>query len=701
MGSGRPEDCSPCPEGSFCREGSAKPSPCPASTFRRQKGGKQAEDCSLCPAGYSCPHLATVQPHSCGAGSYSDQGSAACSPCLPGHYCSHETTSREAMLSTMVCPAGLICSAGLDREPQRAAILCPKGFYCPGGSIDPNPRPCPNGTYSDQPGLRDLSDCSPCPEGKYCYSDQQPHIHGLSQPTGQCPDGYYCPVGTGYPYSFPCPPGLYRNSSHGHGGGDCVPCAPGHYCAQAATHAPAVCPKGFFCIEGSSTPEPCEEGTYSPRLALRQGSECTPCGGGRYCTGVAQTEPTGLCKEGFYCKERARSATPADGQTGGLCPVGSFCPAGSAAPSPCPTGTFSNSTGLQSPGQCAVCPPGTHCSGSNNTSPAGPCAPGYFCTGGSSSSYQHEAQEGHYTLLGAVRAEPCPLGTFQPDRAQSTCLPCLQGHFCNQTGAVQPTQCPPGHYCPPGAVLPSSCPVGSYSAQGGAEDVGHCSPCDPGMFCGSSGLSAPQGVCAPGFYCAGGATTATPVAVSSGDVCPAGYYCPLGSRHPRAHPCPPGTWSNAVGAHNESSCWPCPAGFFCNGTGLRQATGLCAPGFYCLRGATSPMPLDGVTGDKCPPGYHCPQGTAVPQPCQDGTFSNTTGSAECLECPPGFYCLLDQGVQMCPEGHYCPGGTGMDVLPCPPGTYSAAPGHSQLEQCLLCPAGMYCEEWGLAHPTGP
>lgn len=54
-----------------------------------------------------------------------------------------------------------------------------------------------------------------------------------------------------------------------------------------------------------------------------------------------------------------------------------------------------------------------YCSGSNNTSPSGPCFPGFYCTGGSASPVQNEAGEGHYSLEGAVRAEPCPLGTFQ------------------------------------------------------------------------------------------------------------------------------------------------------------------------------------------------------------------------------------------------------------------------------------------------
>lgn len=67
-----------------------------------------------------------------------DEGSRECLPCLPGHYCSDETTSEEAMLSVMVCPPGFLCSKGLDRDPQRSAVLCPLGFYCPGGGVVSN-----------------------------------------------------------------------------------------------------------------------------------------------------------------------------------------------------------------------------------------------------------------------------------------------------------------------------------------------------------------------------------------------------------------------------------------------------------------------------------------------------------------------------------------------------------------------------------
>lgn len=44
-------------------------------------------------------------------------------------------------------------------------------FYYLRFSQDPNPVPCPKGTYSRQPGLSDPSDCTKCPAGKYCYTE--------------------------------------------------------------------------------------------------------------------------------------------------------------------------------------------------------------------------------------------------------------------------------------------------------------------------------------------------------------------------------------------------------------------------------------------------------------------------------------------------------------------------------------------------
>ncbi|KAK2847206.1 hypothetical protein Q5P01_010205 [Channa striata] len=143
------------------------------------------------------------------------------------------------MLSIMVCPPGFLCSQGLARDPQRSATLSFCNLF---SSQDPNPISCPNGTYSDFPGLRDVSECVQCPEGKYCYSEQ-PHEEPITRPTGMCPDGHYCPLGTGYPYAFPCKVGQYRKTALGHSGEACVLCPSSYYCNAMGTHVPLICPQ--------------------------------------------------------------------------------------------------------------------------------------------------------------------------------------------------------------------------------------------------------------------------------------------------------------------------------------------------------------------------------------------------------------------------------------------------------------------------
>ncbi|KAM9519557.1 uncharacterized protein ACIB01_017296 [Guaruba guarouba] len=218
-----------------------------------------------------------------------DQGSASCSPCLVGHYCAGEHTSWEVMLLAMVCPAGLLCPQGQAVVPDTTANACPRGYYCPQGDAG---KPCPNGTYGEQMGLSSVAECLPCPMGKYCYRDgiEPP---GIPYPTGDCPPGYHCPPGTGFPFSFPCMPGFFWDNSSTEGEDPCTPCPPGYYCDSPAMPEPKACPAGFYCVEGSSKPEPCPEGTYSSKKWLSGPSKCRPCASGLYCAAPGQTGPSG------------------------------------------------------------------------------------------------------------------------------------------------------------------------------------------------------------------------------------------------------------------------------------------------------------------------------------------------------------------------------------------------------------------------
>ena len=58
-----------------------------------------------------------------------------------------------------------------------------------------------------------------------------------------CPPGYYCPEGTGYRFSNPCPVGFYRKLSAAVSVQDCSVCFSGHFCDVLGLADPKVCPE--------------------------------------------------------------------------------------------------------------------------------------------------------------------------------------------------------------------------------------------------------------------------------------------------------------------------------------------------------------------------------------------------------------------------------------------------------------------------
>lgn len=71
--------------------------------------------------------------------------------------------------------------------------------------------------------------------------------------------------------------------------------------------------------------------------------------------------------------------------------------------------------------------------------------------------------------------------------------------------------------------------------------------------------------------------------------------------------------------------------------------------YYCVGGAVTPTPSDGITGGPCPEGFYCPEGTVQPVPCKPGTFSSATHATQCEPCLPGWFCLSGS-LYLCPAG---------------------------------------------------
>ncbi|EGD79005.1 hypothetical protein PTSG_01976 [Salpingoeca rosetta] len=739
-----------CPRGFYCPLGSAQPQPCPKGTIGNSTGLIAESDCEACPGGFYCDRLGSWQTTApcdpgyvctlgavtsaptdnvtgsiCPAGGYCPPGSAVsqpcpqgtfnnvtgsvdendCVPCTPGYYCA----STRSPGPTGPCDAGYYCTS---ESKDRRQFVTPVGHYTTAGSSAPIP--CNPGTYQTATGK---GSCDPCPAGTYCPD------FGMNS-TVECPRGFFCPEGS-TSFSGPngnqrCPIGTYGAFSGIANTTGCVDCPPGQYCASPE--------------DGSGLMEP-----------------TGPCAAGYICYGNAEFATPGL--DGL--------------SWGAVCPPGYYCPEGTQAPVPCPPGSYSNVEGLQSESQCTPCPAARYCPEEAMTTYGAYCAEGYYCILGSAvarplsnNSVQLRGLDSldyYYTTqnltLNTTRlaacglldfgGDVCPQGHYCPTGVEAEYIAgfpsfvweggpilCAEGTYANFTGAAEcwtcpagfacfnrepfdanPLPCPEGHYCPQGtdSNIPE-CPVGTYNNRTGLQAETDCTPCPPGLACTVTGLSDPDAPCAEGFWCGRGAfstrpRTSSPLAATTpsfdGGQCPEAHYCPEGSSAPT--PCPPGTISAAVQASSNATCTACPPGFYCEAAGQTQAAAQCAAGYYCVSGATSPRPTDGVTGDVCPAGTYCEAGSHTPANCPPGSYNALTGQSNCTTCPAGFYCeegASDYTATPCDAGHYCPNGTAHSTqVPCPVGTYLNTTGAATEDACVPCTPGYYCPTTGLVQAT--
>lgn len=726
-----------CPRGGYCIVGSKEPEPCLPGTFNNFTGGKSTDDCvpctpgyycfgsnnpsptGFCDAGYFCNGSASVATqYEAPAGTYTFAGASSPIPCPQGSYNPFTVQSN-----CTLCEAGFYCPAlGLTEK-----TTCPEGSYCPEGSVVPTP--CPPGTFSNQPNLKESSQCLDCPAGKYCDRS------GLTEPAGDCAKGHYCTGGT--TRSNPVTsPGDDQN-------GDL--CDPGRYCPNGTTNADAY---------------RCPPGTYSESRGNRDVTQCLDCSAGFYCPDSGTVTPTNECTAGYYCIQGAVVASPVDGETGDICPNGTYCPQGSQQPKTCLPGTYQNLAGQSS---CYNCPEGYFCDSSTGTVNPELCPAGYYCPNGTDIPVAcppgtFSTSEG---VASSSECSPCPGGKYcATSGLQAPTGDCDAGYFCIQgaryaTGTVDGSlgseggMCQAGNYCPQGSNIQKQCPPGTYSPSTQNTNSTQCLDCSPGYYCEVAGLSEPEGKCDAGYYCTGGAASPTPDDGSSrcfedsGGPCPPGKYCPEGSFAPipcsageyqdspaqvtcktcpagffcndtvegtaspvpclQGHYCPegsgifleecrPGTFSNKRGLSNFTECTPCSGGKVCSVSGLTEPDDVCLQGYYCTSGAKTETGTPGAlggSGDLCPAGSYCPTGSSSPQQCPSGTYSPSTGNTNvtsCIECTPGFYCSvggLTEPNGVCRSGCYCSGGASSN---CPTNSDNGG----------ACPVGHYCPEESVA-----
>ncbi|KAM8989348.1 uncharacterized protein PRD47_016773 [Ara ararauna] len=297
----------------------------------------------------------------------------------------------------------------------------------------------------------------------------------------------------------------------------------------------------------------------------------------------------------------------------------------------------------------------------------------------------------HFCPEGSSFPLPCLAGTYNNLTRQAACFPCAAGYYCPEnTTSYSANPCPAGFYCPKGTRFATEfpCPRGYYNPDPMTQSLDSCLPCPPGHYCGKENLTSASGMCDAGWFCISAAWTSRPFDLDN--YTNANCLCPAtatGGKCTAGFYCPKGS----------PEPLPCPPGFYCNASGLSVPSGECTTGFYCKAGATIPNPTDGVTGNICPGGTYCTAASAVPKLCPAGTFSSLQGRrmlSECQPCPSGFYCEepgLAAPTGECWEGYYCDNQQGpvidFTLYPCPRGFYCPA-GTSSSTQ-YSCPAGTF------------
>ena len=500
------------------------------------------------------------------------------------------------------------------------------------------------------------------------------------------PTGHFCPLGTEFAVQHPCDNGTFNNATNSATINSCQLCLPGHYCPDRGMPEPAgLCAPGWYCTLGSWAYKPTIQGNDTGATCMcpaqsmggmcKAGTYCppgtsspVPCDPGKYCQTDELAAITNDCQAGYFCNGSTILPNPINETTGDICPKGHYCPNGSAVSTPCNPGKFSDRFANQEEANCLACTAGKYCSGYGRDLPNGPCDVGWFCPENMTVPQPpgNECLPGHGCPLGSPVQTPCESGFYQPLPGIGACLECPAGMYCDRNEAIA-------------------------EAQSGLGVLSH-------------GVKTPK-------------------------ACPAGFYCPNGTQTRRQFPCPVGTYSNSSNVENITECRLCPAGFYCEAENITEPTGKCAPGYYCVLGATTLTPASSTRGGPCLQGWFCETGWSWPTPCPKGTFGDRDhlpSEPDCTTCPPGEFCA-QSGLgapngsclagfycsnrseeanpvgkaygDECPVGYFCPDHS-YEPTACPAGSYQPYVRMTNITACLQCDPGKFCNSTGLAAVSG-
>ena len=447
---------------------------------------------------------------------------------------------------------------------------------------------------------------------------------------------------------------------------------------QGYDYTAGPCPEGMYCLEGLAAQQ-CETATFSNKSS----TVCNDCPAGYSCTQDGDNIIISDCEKGMFCVEGSE-------------------------PAECPAGTYNPYEQARRSSDCIDCVAGKYCpdAGQINNSSAIDCAAGYYCDGGDATQTPSTKKcvSGQYCPAGSKYGSPCPPGKKCIGNDQL--FPCDRGTECtfDNDGKHRTDACPVGHYCDGGdAKFPEACDRGYFQNQPRRDSCEKCTDkvCD-GVGTFTTIDSTP---CVDGFYCFEDDT-----AIDRQDfkLCELGYQC---SDNKRLE-CNDGTYQDSEG---QAACNVCFSGYQCDqGIKVSSVTTHCEEGKYCSGRDSVNSTTDRLSIESCPKGTYLDlvggEELADCIPCKAGFACAQKGlPVPSQSCDEGYFCSLGADRTRpseqtsptaihgpCPEGTYCPEKENIAPVKCPKGTYRSRGRGTNLDDCVPCPAGYYCDEPGLS-----
>ena len=622
--------------------------PCTEGKFSSGTSVTEISDCISCPRGYYGTEkgLQTAQ-----------KGQGTCIYREPGEVgetlCTVHSECKKISLFSLTSP--------FEAEPKCVQKSSANGIELTSGSkfcIK-----CGIGFYNNFFGRTRISDCSPCPAGK--YTDQLATESQISQGTAtHCKD---------------CPLGFWTNENQRTKISDCKTCPKGTYGYRKGADKEedcGLCPSGFYqnelkklemSVTERTSCKRCTKGRYGPLTkGISLDTACKLCTKGKYQNLLSQFEELACksCLKGSYNDE--------EGSTSINDCIG------------CPTGRFGNRKGLINDGnnllldttvRCVFCPTGYYQNevGREDSSTCKSATPG---------KYVPEEE--------AIASINCVVGKYSGSEAD-TCILCPKGYFQPNIKGIDCKLGTKGFYISnKGQDHQDACVVGKY----GIDDRTECLACPKGWWQGNEARMKCIGV-STGHFAA--------TAMSSKQIkCPAGWYGLSQADKSFCKKCAAGRWSETQGLAAGSECQDCSPGRYNNEKGVHSWT-LCK---LCVAGKFGDIPgLQSINSCKdcsagkfqgragmssciaCQYGKNQPNSTALACiACQVGTYQDKEGSTSCTNCNTGYFqeFIASTDCDLCEPGFYQGQTAQTNCTYCPMGFYSECKGRND---CLKCEAG--------------